>query len=108
SYHLRNHAVANWPNAFVVDDVALPKCAEVLNGVRVQPEGIHELCRSVAGHERREQRAFLGAHSALEDHLGSDRFGELLAEGRVVLVEDMLRARVVPHGPRELLAHELE
>ena len=89
-------------------EVALPATGQVLDAVRVQPVGLHEPRRGLAGRERGEERTWFGPNRLHDLLLRADALREHLAECRVVLAEHVLDARVVPDGVRELAAHELQ
>ena len=88
--------------------LTLPAAGEVLDAVRVELVRLDEPRGRLPRRERGEERARLDADGLHDLLVRPDALRDHLAESRVVLVQHVLDARVVPDRVRELAAHELE
>jgi len=99
---LGEHAVRYGSDPLVVVEVALPAPGQALDGVGVQSVRLDQAARGVARRQHRPERALLTPDRQLDVLLGANGLRHLLAELRVVLIEDVLRAGVIPDRGREL------
>jgi hypothetical protein len=75
---LRQGAVDQWPEAFIIEEIRLSATSEPLDAVWVQPVGLHLFRRGVSCRQRGKQCPLLPPNGPLDDLVRTDALRDLL------------------------------